>query len=78
MGLALLDRERAGVGLLIPRCRSIHTFLMRFRLDLHFVAADGRVIRTVRSAGPGRVFFEAAADCVLEVPAEGGESRVPP
>src|SRR5262245_52399763 len=30
LGLALLRRERAGPGLLIPRCRSVHTFGMRF------------------------------------------------
>jgi uncharacterized membrane protein (UPF0127 family) len=71
MGLSLLDRKDAGGGLLIPCCRSVHTFMMRFPLDVHFIDADGRVIRTVRSAGPGRVFFEAGADCVLEVPAEG-------
>ena len=30
LGLALLDRHRAPEGLLIPRCRSVHTFGMRF------------------------------------------------
>ena len=34
LGLALLRRRRAGAGLLIPRCRSVHTFGMRFPLDL--------------------------------------------
>ena len=37
LGLALLEREAAGPGLLIPRCRSVHTFGMRFALDLVFL-----------------------------------------
>ena len=42
LGLALLGRERAGAGLLIPRCRSVHTFGMLFPLDLLFLdEADG-------------------------------------
>ena len=33
----LLDRHRAPEGLLIPRCRSVHTYGMRFPLDLLFL-----------------------------------------
>ena len=37
LGLALLRREHAGAGLLIPRCRSVHTFGMRFPIDVLFL-----------------------------------------
>jgi uncharacterized membrane protein (UPF0127 family) len=37
LGLAGLRSLPAGVALLIPGCRSIHTFGMRFRLDVLFV-----------------------------------------
>jgi uncharacterized membrane protein (UPF0127 family) len=69
LGLALLARERAGEGLLLPRCRSVHTFGMRFPLDLIFLDAGGRVIELRRSMPPGRVARNPDADAVLELPA---------
>jgi uncharacterized membrane protein (UPF0127 family) len=44
LGLAGLDRHDAGAGLLIPRCASVHTFGMRFALDLHFLDETGAVV----------------------------------
>lgn len=68
LGLAFLDRERAGEGLLIPRCRSVHTFGMRFALDLVFLASDGRVVEVRREVPPRRLIRCRAADAVLERP----------
>jgi uncharacterized membrane protein (UPF0127 family) len=67
LGLALLRRERAGAGLLIPRCRSIHTFGMRFPIDVFFLDAEGRVIELRRSVPPRRVIRSPGAIAVLEV-----------
>jgi uncharacterized protein len=67
-GLALLSRGRAGEGLLIPRCRSVHTFGMRFPLDLLFLDAEGRVIELRRSVPPWRVIRCPGAMAVLELP----------
>jgi uncharacterized protein len=69
LGLAFLDRAEAGEGLLIPRCRSVHTFGMRFALDLIFLAADGRVVEVRREVPPRRLARCQAADSVLELPA---------
>jgi pyruvate,orthophosphate dikinase len=69
LGLAGLERERAGDGLLIPRCSSVHTFAMRFALDLVFLDADGRVLSTRRGVGPRRVVSDRRAAAVLELPA---------
>ena len=56
LGLACLDREEAGPGLLIPRCASVHTFGMRFALDLVFLDATGGVaVRRRGAAAPGRL-----------------------
>jgi uncharacterized protein len=55
LGLAWLAREDAGPGLLIPRCRSVHTFGMRFRLDIVFLDADGQAISRHRAVRPGRI-----------------------
>lgn len=73
-GLAWRDRSQAGPGLLIPRCASVHTFGMRFALDLFFLDPAGRVIRVKRSVPPRRVVWCRGAAAVLEIPAgEGGE-----
>jgi uncharacterized membrane protein (UPF0127 family) len=68
LGLALLPRGRAGAGLLIPRCRSVHTFGMRFRLDLLFLDGVGRVVELRRAVPPGRVVRCSRAMAVLELP----------
>ena len=41
--------------LLIAPCRRIHTFGMRFALDVAFLDARGRVLRVVRGLAPGRL-----------------------
>jgi hypothetical protein len=69
LGLSHLDREDAGPGLLIPRCASVHTFGMRFALDLHFLDADGRVLGSRLAVPPRRFVAHRGAAAVLEVPA---------
>ena len=71
LGLALLDRERAGSGLWIPRCRSVHTFGMRFDLDVVFVDRSGLPLRRVDRLGPSRLAYCRGAYGVLEAPARG-------
>ena len=65
-GLAL--RREAAEPLLIPRCRSVHTFGMRFALDLLWLDERGQVLRADRGVGPGRIRSCRAAAAVLEVP----------
>jgi uncharacterized membrane protein (UPF0127 family) len=74
LGLAHLDREEAGRGLLIPRCASVHTFGMRFALDLYFLGERGEVIAVRRGVPTRRLAFCWQAKAVLELPArKGGE-----
>ncbi len=68
LGLALLGRGAAGPGLLIPRCSSVHTFGMRFAIDVLFLDAEGRVIDLRRSVPPWRVIRCPGAMAVLELP----------
>lgn len=75
LGLALLNRRAAGVGLLLPGCRSVHTFGMRFPLDLVFLDLELHQISVRRGVPPGRIAFERRAQAVLELPA--GEPRPP-
>ena len=55
----------AGYGLRILKCNSIHTFGMRFALDLVWLGRDGRVLRVDHG---GR----AVADEALRAGALGG------
>jgi uncharacterized protein len=78
LGLALLPRAAAGAGLLIPRCAGVHTFGMRFRLDLVFLDAGGRVVAVRRRVPPRRFAWQRGAAAVLEIPSgEGGEPGAP-
>jgi uncharacterized protein len=78
LGLALLRRERAGPGLLLPRCRSVHTFGMRFALDLIFLDEHRRVLEIRREVPSRRIARCPRASEVLEMPSpawRGGESE---
>lgn len=77
IGLAHLDREDAGPGLLIPRCRCVHTFGMRFALDLVFLDSAGRPIRFAQAVPSRRVVGERGAEAVLELPAGPAERCLP-
>lgn len=68
----LMGRPALPVGsaLLIYRCPSIHTFFMRFDLDLVFLDRDFRVVKVVRNVAPFRlVFGGAGAAAVVEMTA---------
>ena len=59
-GLALRARPPDGWALLFPRCRSVHTFGMRFAIDVVFLDAQGRVLAIESGVRPGRVVAEPA------------------
>ncbi|HEV2075077.1 MAG TPA: DUF192 domain-containing protein [Thermoleophilaceae bacterium] len=65
-GLALLDELPSRTALLLPRCRSIHTFGMRFPLDVVFLDEEWRARRVVRGLPPRRTVACASASAVLE------------
>ena len=65
LGLAL-RRRRPDHALLIPRCRSVHTFGMRFPLDLIWLDSEGRVLRVDEAVPPWRVRSCRGAAAVLE------------
>jgi uncharacterized protein len=56
-----------GVALEIPGCRSVHTFGMRFPLDLVWLDASRRVVRVDRDVPPWRVRSCRQARSVLEL-----------
>jgi uncharacterized protein len=68
LGLAGLAEMPARSALLIPGCSAVHTFGMRFDLDVLFLGEDCEVIGERRNVGPGRFLRERGALAVLEFP----------
>ncbi len=56
----------AGVVMGFPRCRSVHTWFMRRRIDIAFLDARGAVIETHRGVEPWRVRSCLRAASTLE------------
>jgi uncharacterized membrane protein (UPF0127 family) len=67
LGLAGLGALPPGVGLLLPRTRSVHTLGMRFPLDLVWLDDEGHVMRIDRMVRPGRVRACRGARQVIEL-----------
>jgi uncharacterized membrane protein (UPF0127 family) len=67
LGLALRSRP-PGFALLLPRTRAVHTFGMRFALDLYWLDRDGRVVRVDRAVPPRRLRACRRAHSVVEYP----------
>ena len=65
-GLAKLDGMPASAALHIPKCRSVHTFTMRFPLDLVWLGRDGSVVRVDENVPPRRVRTCVRARSVVE------------
>jgi uncharacterized protein len=58
-----------GAGLVIAPSNAVHTFSMRFPIDILFVARDGRVVKVRRHVGPRRIAAALSAFAVIELPA---------
>jgi hypothetical protein len=65
-GLSKLDALPATHGLHIPQTPSVHTFGMRFALDLIWLAKDGSVVRVDRDVPPRRMRLCTRARSVIE------------
>ena len=66
-GLGALDDIPGEHGLLLPRTRSVHTFGMRFALDLVWLAKDGSIVEVEENVAPRRHAMARSARSVVEV-----------
>jgi uncharacterized protein len=73
-GLAKMTPLPAGHALRILKCNSIHTFGMRFALDLVWLARDGRVLRVDHGVAPRRMKLCVRARSVVETGAGEGDA----
>jgi uncharacterized protein len=73
----LLGRKRlaSGEGLLIRPARSIHTFFMRFPIDVVFLDRGGVVVKLVPNLRPWRVAFAHRGRDALELGAGEAEQQ---
>ena len=65
-GLSRLDALPADHALHIPATPSVHTFGMRFALDLIWLGRDGQITRIDRDVAPRRMRFCRGARSVIE------------
>jgi hypothetical protein len=75
-GLSRLDELAPDHALHIPQCPAVHTFGMRFALDLIWLAKDGSVVRIDRDVGPRRMRLCARAKSVVETVAGRADAFV--
>ena len=68
IGLALRGAGGTPVSLHIPRCRSVHTFGMRYALDLIWLDELNRIVRLDRAVPPSRIRSCREASSVVERP----------
>lgn len=74
VGLLAYARLEPGEGLIFGRCNSIHTWFMRFPIDVVFVDGRRTVVRVYNSLPPWRMtplVWQAAT--VIELPAGTGQ-----
>ena len=77
-GLLGRDGLEAGHALAIAPTFLVHTFGMRFAIDLLFVARNGRVVKVRYSVPPRRIAGAFGAFAVVELPSgqiEASETR---
>jgi uncharacterized membrane protein (UPF0127 family) len=57
-----------GEGLWIVPCEAVHTFAMKFPLDLIYLDRNRRVVKIRGNVGPGRISGALRAHSVIELP----------
>jgi len=75
----LLGREELpqGVALVIAPSNAIHTFFMKFPIDVIFVRRDGQVVKVRSNVPKGRIVMSPRAFAVLELAVGGAEGVQP-
>jgi len=78
-GLLGRDHLPCGEGLWIVPCEAVHTFWMRFPIDLVYLDRKHRIVKTRSHVGPWRLSACLRAHSVIELPAGTiGETQTMP
>jgi uncharacterized protein len=68
-GLLKHERLAPGEGLWIVPCTSVHTFFMKFPIDLVYLTGDRKVRKVRHAVKPWRMSACPRAQSILELPA---------
>ena len=68
-GLLKHSKLDEGAGLWIVPCESVHTFFMKFAIDLVYLDRERRIKKTRNAVGPWRLSVCFSAHSILELPA---------
>ena len=66
--MGFMFKKSADYAILFEKCNSIHTFFMRFNIDVIFMDKNKNVIKEVKNLKPWRIAVCLKAYYVLEVP----------
>ncbi len=69
IGLLKYEQMPDGLALIIAPCNAVHTFGMRFAIDLLFVARDGTVLKTRHAVTRRRIAMAWGAFATIELAA---------
>ena len=73
-GLLGRDALAPGAALVIAPSNGVHTFFMKFAIDVVFVARDGRVVKIARAVNPWRACLALRAFAAVELAAGAAET----
>ena len=74
-GLLGRDHLAPGEALLLERCGSVHTFGMRFAIDVVFLDRHRRIVAIHHDVPRRRMLFSLRATQTLEMPASGARQH---
>ncbi|MEI8218369.1 MAG: DUF192 domain-containing protein [Elusimicrobiota bacterium] len=67
--LGLMGEKNGDYALLIPHCPSVHTWFMRYAIDVICLNEDYRVMRTIAGCKPWRIILPSKGTRhILEIP----------
>jgi uncharacterized protein len=66
-GLLGRDSLDPGSAMILAPCGSVHTFFMKFAIDIVFVSREGEVLKIVRHCRAWRLAFGVGAFAVIEL-----------
>lgn len=58
-----------GSALIIKPCNSVHTWFMKFNIDVLFIGKSGRVVKVIETMPPFKVAAARVAAFAVELPA---------
>lgn len=68
--LGFMFRKQADYAILFEKCSSLHTFFMRFDIDVVFMDKNKNVLKEVKNLKPWRIAVCRKAYYALEIPSK--------